>query len=33
ATDQLFNLYRKAQVPLYADGYRNQCLIIINEGK
>lgn len=33
ATSQLFNLYRKAQAPLYVSGYRNQCLIVINDKK
>lgn len=33
ATDQLFLLYQQAQIPLYASGYRNQCLIIIHERK
>ncbi|MGT2009274.1 TcpQ domain-containing protein [Enterobacter hormaechei subsp. xiangfangensis] len=33
ATSQLFNLYRKAQAPLYVSGYRNQCLIIISDSK
>ncbi|GAB7400890.1 hypothetical protein OUHCRE2_43490 [Enterobacter asburiae] len=33
ATSQLFNLYRKAQAPLYVSGYRNQCLIIISDRK
>lgn len=33
ATSQLFNLYRKAQAPLYVSGYRNQCLIIISDKK
>ncbi|WP_231398145.1 TcpQ domain-containing protein [Photorhabdus temperata] len=33
ATSQLFNLYRKAQAPLYVSGYRNQCLIVISDRK
>lgn len=33
ATEQLFNLYRKAKIPLYVDGYRPQCLIVISETK
>lgn len=32
-TSQLFNLYRKAQAPLYVSGYRNQCLIVISDRK
>ncbi|MHB9331424.1 toxin co-regulated pilus biosynthesis Q family protein [Phytobacter ursingii] len=33
ATSQLFNLYRTAQSPLYVNGYRNQCLIVITDRK
>lgn len=33
ATDQLFLLYQQAQIPLYASGYTNQCLIIVHERK
>lgn len=33
ATSQLFNLYQKAQAPLYVSGYRNQCLIVISDRK
>ncbi|MEX0446568.1 TcpQ domain-containing protein [Xenorhabdus sp. SGI246] len=33
ATRQLFNLYRKAQAPLYVSGYRHQCLIVISDRK
>jgi len=33
ATSQLFDLYRKAQTPLYVSGYRNQCLIVISDRK
>lgn len=33
ATSQLFNLYRKAQAPLYVSGYRHQCLIVISDRK
>lgn len=33
ATRQLFNLYQKAQAPLYVSGYRSQCLIIISDSK
>lgn len=33
ATSQLFNLYQKAQAPLYVSGYRNQCLIVISDKK
>lgn len=33
ATRQLFNLYQKAQAPLYVSGYRSQCLIIISDRK
>lgn len=33
ATDQLFNLYQHAQVPLYVSGYRQQCLIVISDRK
>lgn len=33
ATSKLFNLYRKAQAPLYVSGYRNQCLIVISDKK
>lgn len=33
ATTQLFNLYRKAQAPIYVSGYRNQCLIVISDKK
>lgn len=32
-TSQLFDLYRKAQAPLYVSGYRNQCLIVISDRK
>ncbi len=32
-TAQLFNLYRHAQVPLLVSGYRQQCLIVISDGK
>lgn len=32
-TSQLFNLYRKAQAPLYVSGYRNQCFIVISDKK
>jgi len=31
ATNQLFKLYRKATIPLYVNGYRNQCLIIVSD--
>lgn len=33
ATAQLFNLYQRAQVPLYVSGYRQQCLIVISDRK
>lgn len=33
AARQLFNLYRKAQAPIYVSGYRNQCLIVISDRK
>lgn len=33
ATSKLFNLYQKAQAPLYVSGYRNQCLIVISDKK
>lgn len=33
ATVQLFNLWRTAQVPLYVNGYRQQCLIVVNDGR
>lgn len=33
ATTQLFTLYQKAQSPLYVNGYRNQCLIVISDKK
>ncbi|MGK7247409.1 TcpQ domain-containing protein [Buttiauxella agrestis] len=33
ATSQLFNLYLKAESPLYVNGYRNQCLIVISDRK
>lgn len=33
ATVQLFNLYRKAEAPLYVNGFRNQCLIVISDKK
>lgn len=32
-TTQLFDLYRRAPAPVYVHGYRNQCLIIINDTK
>lgn len=32
-TSQLFDLYRRAQAPLYVSGYRNQCLIVISDKK
>lgn len=31
ATNQLFNLYRKASAPLYVRGYRDQCLIKVSD--
>lgn len=31
ATQQLFSLYRRAQTPLFVNGYRHQCLIVISE--
>lgn len=31
ATTKLFNLYQKAQSPLYVSAYRNQCIIIIDD--
>lgn len=31
ATAQLFALYRNARVPLYVNGYRPQCLIVISD--
>lgn len=33
ATSQLFNLYLRAEAPLYVNGYRNQCLIVISDRK
>ncbi|AVF38194.1 TcpQ domain-containing protein [Rahnella sikkimica] len=33
ATAQLFILWRHAQVPLFVNGYRQQCLIVISDGK
>lgn len=30
-TQKLFSLYRHANTPLYVDGYKAQCLIIIND--
>lgn len=33
ATSQLFNLYRRAESPLYVNGFRNQCLIVISDKK
>lgn len=32
-TMQLFSLYLHANVPLYADGYKSQCLIVISDKK
>lgn len=32
-TDQLFDLYRTTQAPLYVSGYRPQCLIVISDKK
>jgi len=33
ATAQLFTLWRSAQVPLFVNGYRQQCLIVISDGR
>lgn len=33
ATSQLFNLYQHAQVPLFVNGFRQQCLIVISDRK
>ncbi|BBI92136.1 hypothetical protein [Serratia symbiotica] len=33
ATAQLFTLWRHAQVPLFVSGYRQQCLIVVSEGR
>ncbi|EIK1335577.1 TcpQ domain-containing protein [Salmonella enterica] len=32
-TEQLFDLYRTTQAPLYVSGYRPQCLIVISDKK
>lgn len=31
ATAQLFNLWHRAQVPLFVSGYRQQCLVVISD--
>ena len=33
ATAQLFTLWHHAQVPLFVSGYRQQCLIVVSEGR
>lgn len=33
ATSQLFTLWRRAQVPLFVSGYRQQCLVVISDGR
>lgn len=32
ATAQLFTLWHQAQVPLFVNGYRQQCLIVVSDG-
>lgn len=32
-TQQLFSLYRHAHTPLYVDGYRAQCLMVVSDKK
>lgn len=32
-TQQLFSLYRDAHTPLYVDGYRAQCLMVVSDKK
>ena len=31
ATAQLFNLWHRAQVPLFVSGYRQQCLVVVSD--
>ncbi|SFF37708.1 type IV pili sensor histidine kinase and response regulator [Kosakonia radicincitans] len=31
ATVQLFNLWHRAQIPLFVNGYRQQCLVVISD--
>jgi type IV pili sensor histidine kinase/response regulator len=32
-TTKLFMLYKNAQTPLYADGYKSQCIVIVSDAK